>query len=116
MVTGSQQDTRKLVREESAAVDNVRRGRERGQSRKREAPGGGSLRQTPRWRQIEIMRERQALRDMLDDFGGDDIELDDEVFGVDGQDMTWFKAISEDEEAGESLEDDEFVDDEFDED
>ena len=29
----------------------------------------------PRWRQIEIMRERQALQDMLDDFGDHDIDL-----------------------------------------
>ncbi len=74
------------------------------------------MRQTPRWRQIEIMRERQALRDMLDDFGGDEFDLDEEVFGVDGQDMTWFKAISEEEDEPEVLEDDDFVDEEFEED
>ncbi|KAA9132458.1 hypothetical protein F3N42_04300 [Marinihelvus fidelis] len=76
------------------------------------------MRQTPRWRQIEIMRERQALRDMLDDFGGDDFDFDfdGEVFGAEEDEELYVPPVTGDELSSGELEDDDYVDEEFDED
>jgi len=51
----------------------------------------------PRWRQIEILKERRALRELLDDFE-EDFDLDEEVFGFDEDDDTYFRSSDEGEE------------------
>jgi len=69
----------------------------------------------PRWRKIEIMRERAQLRealggvDLFDDF--DDFE--EEVFGSEEEYDVFYRHSDEDEEVEVELEDDEFEEDEF---
>lgn len=77
----------------------------------RQQPGG-----TPRWRQIEIMQERRALRDMLDDFGDEDVEIDDEIFGFEKEHEDYFRGATDEDDEPEGLEDDDFIDDDFEED
>jgi len=48
-----------------------------------EASADVSYRGIPRWRQIEIMREKRELRQMLAEIGDEDIDIDEEIFGVD---------------------------------
>jgi hypothetical protein len=81
-------------------------------------PAGGATRpvhhhETPRWRKIEILRERRALRDLLDDLGDDDVELDDEIFGFSEDEDAYFRVASDEDDApGDDLDDGEFDDDE----
>jgi len=55
----------------------------------------------PRWRQIEIMRERRALKELLDDIDADDLEYEEEVFGSEEEREAYYRAV------GEELEEDE---------
>lgn len=71
----------------------------------------------PRWRQIEILKERRALREQLDDFDNE-LDLDEEVFGFDAETDRYFRGSGEedeeelDEAAGdEDPDDEEFYDD-----
>lgn len=69
----------------------------------------------PRWRKIEIMRERAQLREAL---GGVDLfdEFDDfeeEVFGSEEEYEVFYRHSDGDEEEEVEFEDDEFEDDEF---
>lgn len=68
--------------------------------RKGKADNGG----VPRWRQIEIMRERRALKALLDDFGDDDLELDDDIFGSEAEREAYYRAVSEAEDEEEEFE------------
>jgi hypothetical protein len=70
----------------------------------------------PRWRQIEIMRERRALKALLDDFGDDDLELDDDIFGSDAEREAYYRAVSEAGEEEEEFEVEIEEEDDFEED
>lgn len=69
----------------------------------------------PRWRKIEIMRERAQLRealggvDLFDDF--DDFE--EEVFGSEEEYEVFYRHGDEEEDEEIEFEEDEFEDDEF---
>jgi hypothetical protein len=52
----------------------------------------------PRWRQIEILNERRALQEALDDFGDLDVELGEDVFGNAAGDASWFRSADDAEE------------------
>jgi hypothetical protein len=69
----------------------------------------------PRWRQIEIMRERAQLREALgdldDEFGELD-ELEREVFGSESENETLYRHGEEDSEEELEFDDDETLDDE----
>lgn len=72
-----------------------------GQSERRGKSGNG----VPRWRQIEIMRERRALKALLDDFGDDDLmDLEDDVFGSPEEREAYYRAVGEAEEEEEEFE------------
>ena len=58
----------------------------------------------PRWRQIEIMRERRALKALLDDFGDDELEIEDDIFGSKAEREAYYRAVSEAEDEEEEFE------------
>lgn len=78
-------------------------------------PGKKGADGIPRWRQIEIMRERRELREMLDDIDIEDPDWDAEIFGSEQERMAYYTAAGEaDEEEEEELpqdDDDEIYDD-----
>ena len=65
----------------------------------------------PRWRQIEIMKERRELREMLDDIDIEDPDWDEEIFGSEAERQAYYQAAGVLEEE----EEDDFVDDDDDE-
>lgn len=78
-------------------------------------PGKSGAHGIPRWRQIEIMKERRELREMLDDIDIEDPDWDAEIFGSEQERMAYYKAAGEaDEEEEDELppdDDDEIYDD-----
>jgi hypothetical protein len=59
----------------------------------------------PRWRQIEIMRERRALKALLDDFGDDDLmDLENDVFGSEEEREAYYRSVGVLEEEEEDFE------------
>jgi hypothetical protein len=56
---------------------------------------GAATHAVPRWRQIEILRERRALQEALDEFGDLDVELSDDIFGGGPEDPAWFRVPGE---------------------
>ena len=58
----------------------------------------------PRWRQIEIMRERQALKAMLDDFGDEELQLDEDIFGSERERQVYYRSLDDQEVEEEEIE------------
>ena len=75
--------------------------------------GSSSSEGIPRWRKIEIMQERAALREALGDDEMDLDALEDEVFGTDEENESFYVHDSTDVEEEEDLAEDEFKDDDF---
>jgi len=76
-----------------------------GHSERKGKGGGGNGNGVPRWRQIEIMRERRALKALLDDFGDDDLlDLEDDVFGSPEEREAYYRAVGEEAEEEEEFE------------
>ena len=67
----------------------------------------------PRWRKIEIMKERAALREALGDDELDLEALEIEVFGTDEENESLYRHGIDEEEDEEDFDDDDFEDDDF---
>lgn len=108
-------------REPEQELDNRFEDTEHGELRSDTAANAGSNPQSPenipRWRKIEIMRERAALREAL---GEDELDLEAlemEVFGSDEENQKLYKHGDSGEEEDEEVEfeDDGYEEDEFEE-
>jgi hypothetical protein len=79
--------------------------------------GDGTRESMPRWRQIEIMRERAQLREALGDLDGEFDELDElerEVFGSESEhDLLYQHGVTDIEEDIEIDDDDDMDDEDF---
>jgi hypothetical protein len=120
-VGGSQRSKRDQVTDEAGLSEAGGEARASRSARPRAGAGNGKGRErrhdAPRWRQIEIMRERKALQEMLDDFGDHDISIDEEIFGFGVNQDVYFRSVAEDDEVVEDvLDDDDFPEDDFEED
>jgi hypothetical protein len=69
----------------------------------------------PRWRRIEILREKAQLREALGDldFDEDFSEYDKEVFGSDEEYLSFHEHSEVDDEVFIDTNDDELIDDDF---
>lgn len=118
---GSQRNKRDPVTDDAGLSGSGEERRAAPAGKSRSASGASKSRErrheVPRWRQIEIMRERKALQELLDDFGDHDFALEDEIFGFGAnQDVYFRSAAEEDDEVAPPLDEDDFPDDEFEED
>ena len=52
---------------------------------------------TPRWRQIEALREREELRRALADIWMEDPDLDEGIFGLDGDSRRYYMRAESDD-------------------
>ena len=68
----------------------------------------------PRWRRIEIMREKAELHEALDDIGANTDECDEEVFGSDEEYLAFHEHSDEPEDELTDIDDEEeALDDDF---
>lgn len=74
------------------------------------SPNGAAVRASnvPRWRQIEIMKERRALREWLGE--DDDLDLDEDIFGDEDARKGYFQPAGAEEEEPDIDMDDDDVD------
>lgn len=118
---GSQHNKRDPVTDDAGVSDSGGEAPPSGAGKKRASAGATKGRErrheVPRWRQIEIMRERKALQELLDDFGDHDIAFEDEIFGFGADQEVYFRsAAEEDDDVEAALDDDDFPEDEFEDD
>lgn len=74
-----------------------------------------AFRGIPRWRQIEIMREKRELRQLLAEIGDEDIDIDEEIFGAEEGSDEYIELIDdepeEDDDDSDEVEFEEIYDD-----